>query len=278
MLAVTSRPFLPAYLRRVRAVFALSISVVGLLVCMQAAMADGTTQCDRKSSLGAAVDQCPNHVNPCCLERVESGTMRYQIMRDSAPASPASVLIVALAERDGITSDEYSTQPVIDFWNEGWKAAKRYLPTSSAGGPVITLVMNAGPTRGYNRLHIHISCASPKLISAIRGNAFSSESWTPVVLTGISALHVPDRTFRVRITPALIDDPSPAAPRRNPFSLVIADVPAPDLQNHAMAIVGRADRGDWYLLDRAIGPSDPKLSGYIEDALDETCGGRPLRL
>jgi CDP-diacylglycerol pyrophosphatase len=244
---------------------------------MPAAAADGTMQCDRNDSLGVAVDQCPNRVNPCCLERVDSGAIRYQIMRDSAPASPAAVLIVALADLDGSTSAEYSTPPVIDFWNEGWKAAMRYLPAYSADGPAIALAMNAGPTRGYNRLHIHISCASPKLSAILRNREFSSESWTPIVLTGISALHVPDRTFRVRITPGLIDDPSPAAPRRNPFSLVVAGVPTPDLQNHAMAVVGAADGRDWYLLDRTVAPSDPKLSGYIEDVLDETCGGRSLR-
>jgi CDP-diacylglycerol pyrophosphatase len=137
--------------------------------------------------------------------------------------------------------------------------------------------MNAGPTRGEARIHLHISCASPKLLAAMHDHAFSAEAWTPIVLPGISAQQIPDRTFRVRITPALLDDPNAAAPRRNPFSLAVADVATPDLQNHAMAIVGGADGGGWYVIDRTVGPADPKLSGYVEDMLDETCGGRSLR-
>ncbi len=240
-------------------------------------MADGTAQCNRTASLGAAVDRCPYEVNPCCLERVDTGTNRYELMRDSDPAKPVSVLIVALSEIDGTTSSEYSTLPVVSFWNEGWKAAQRYVPRGANGAP-IALVMNSGPTRGYARVHLHLSCASAKLLAALHDHAFSANAWTPIVMPGISALHVPDRTFRVRTTSALIDDPNPGAPPRNPFSVVVADTATPDLQNHAMAIVGPADGGGWYVVDRTVGPSEPKLSGYIEDALDETCGGRSLHL
>lgn len=258
--------------------FALSICAIGLVLNVGAALPDGATQCNRTASLGAVVDRCPKYVNPCCLERVDSGAIRYQIMRDSAPKSPAAVLIVALTELDGATSGEYSKTSVFDFWDEGWRAAKRYLPVASTDGPTVALAMNAGLTRGYNRIHLHISCASSKVLAEIRNHVFSSESWTSIVLPGISKHHVPDRTFRVRITPALTDSPNPAAPRRNPFSVVVADVSTPDLQHHAMAVVRVAGGGGWYLLDRRMTPSDPKLSGYVEDVLDETCGGRSLRL
>ena len=247
------------------------------MLCKAVGLADGTAQCDRNDSLGAAVDQCPKTANPCCLERVDSGTMRYQIMQDSDPAKTAAVLIVALSELDGTTSAEYATAPVVAFWNEGWKAAQRFLPADARTGPTIALAMNAQPTRGEARIHLHISCPSPKLLAALRGHTFSADGWTSVVLPGVGAQHVPDRTFRVRITPALIDDPSPAAPRRNPISLAVADAATPDLQRHAMAIVGMAGGGGWYVIDRTMAPSDPKLSGYIEDALEETCGGQSLR-
>ncbi len=264
-------------LRRARALFALSIGGLGLLFCMAAVSADGTAQCNRTATLGAAVDACPDRMNPCCLERVDSGTARYQLIRDSDPAKPVAVLIVALAELDGTTSAEYVTPPVLDFWNEGWEAAKRYLPVDRTDGPIVALAMNAGPTRGYARIHLHISCASAKLLAAMRGHAFSSNAWTSIVLPGISAQRIPDRIFRVRITPALVDDPNPATPPRNPFALAVAGVATPDLQNHALAVVGGAPGGGWYVIDRSVAPSDPKLSGYVEDMLDETCGGRSLR-
>jgi CDP-diacylglycerol pyrophosphatase len=257
---------------------ALSIVTFWMLFAAAPAFADDTAQCNRTASLGAAVDQCPEHVNPCCLERVDSGTNRYQIMRDSDPAKPVSVLIVALTELDGATSAEYSMPPVSAFWIEGWKAAERHLPPSSPSAPPIALVMNAGPTRGERRIHLHVSCASAKLLAAMRDHAFSADAWTSIALPGIAALGVPDRTFRVRITPALVDDPNPATPRHNPFSMVVADVATPDLQNHAMAIVRRADESGWYVLDTTMTPTSPKLAGYVEDALDETCGGRTLRL
>jgi CDP-diacylglycerol pyrophosphatase len=251
------------------------IGVLGVLLCTLAAGADETARCDRTSSLGAVVDRCPDRVNPCCLERMDA---RYQIVRDSAAASPAAVLIVALAGRDGAASAEYSTPPVVDFWNEGWKAAQRYLPAQTSAGPIVALAMNAGPTRGYNRLHLHVSCASAKVLALLRSGSFSATAWTSIVLPGIAALNVPDRTFRVRITPALADDPAAPAARNNPFSLAVADVATPDLQNHALAIVAAAGAGGWYVLDRTMDPAGPRLSGYVEDVLDETCGGRSLRL
>jgi len=264
-------------LRGARPLVALTIGALAPLLFMAVGSADGTAQCDRTDSLGAAVDQCPKNVNPCCLERVDSGTMRYEIMRDSDPAKTAAVLIVPLTELDGRTSSEYTTPPVVAFWSEGWKAALRFLPAVPRTGPTVVLAMNAQPTRGEPRIHLHISCASPKLLTALAGHSFSADAWTPIVLPGIGAQQVPDRTFRVRITPALSDEPSPAAPRRNPFSLAAADAATPDLQRHALAVVGMAGGGGWYVLDRTVAPADPRLSGYIEDMLDETCRGRPLR-
>ncbi|HTW68668.1 MAG TPA: CDP-diacylglycerol diphosphatase [Acetobacteraceae bacterium] len=200
------------------------------------------------------------HYDPAPCRAVDVGA-GYAVLKDIV--GTAQYLLIPTARVSGIDDKAILAPDAPNYFAEAWMAAAylrerigRDLPRTD-----IALAINSVYGRTQDQFHIHIDCIRPDVQKALRQHqAAIGPDWAafPEPLAG-------ERYRAMRLV-------QPELGSTNPFSLLAAVVPQPQMGSHTLVLVG-ADFGNkpgYILLD---GHADPAAgdSGSGEQLQDHRC-------
>lgn len=196
---------------------------------------------------------------PCTQVDLAQG---YVVLKDRDGAT--QFLLIPTARVSGIEDSAILAPDAPNYWQDAWQA-RRYVEQRAGHAlarDVLSLAINSTTGRTQDQLHIHIDCIRPGVRAALAEHqADIGPQWSafPVPLAG--------HHYRaMRVSQADLAG-------TNPFRLLAAGVPQPEMGQHTLVLAGitfAPDQQGFVLLDdRADLAAGDRASG--EELQDHDC-------
>jgi len=204
-------------------------------------------------------EQANHNPAPCTQVDLAHG---YTVLKDIV--GDTQFLLIPTARVGGIEDKAILAPDAPNYWDAAWQA--RHYVDQRAGHAlprdVVSLAINSIHGRSQDQLHIHIDCIRPDMRAALAQHvAEIGAQWSdfPVPLAGHHY-----RAMRIA---------QPELGATNPFRLLSAGVPQPEMGEHTLVLVGATfapDQLGFVLLDDTADPATGDR-GSGESLQDHDC-------
>lgn len=235
-----------------------------LLVVLFAGIACGVRAADPATLWHIVHDRCVPDAQahgdpaPCTAVDLAHGDA---VLKDIRGAT--QFLLIPTARVGGIEDPAVLAAGAPNYWADAWYARRYVMQRAGHALPrdAIALAINAPGARSQDQLHIHVDCVRPDVrATLLRDQAAIGTRWArfPGLLAG-----GPYRAMRVA---------QAELGTLNPFRLLAADAPPPDLARHGLAVIGaRFDGKPGFILLDAPVDAAAGSRGWTEALLDHGC-------
>ncbi len=196
---------------------------------------------------------------PCVAVDLAHG---YAVLKDRD--GDTQFLLIPTARISGIEDPAILAPDAPDYWDAAWQA-RRYVEQRAGHAlarDVLSLAINSTSGRSQDQLHIHVDCLRADVRAALaQHQAEIGPQWSafPVPLAG-------HRYRAMRLTQGDLGT-------TNPFRLLAADVPQPEMGAHTLVVAGTTfapDQPGFILLDDRADPAAGDV-GSGETLQDHAC-------